>query len=131
MQRFLSSLCLPLTDEYRSGNDDLLDLTPFDTILVFRGNKDRLIDSLLVTCQVLVCHHLCEGDSSATVLREYSDVSNFFRQKWRSQSNYEPVVENIFTMWLSYPHWQRCSKLKTVLQFCVSGIMRSTYEITF
>ena len=34
-------------------------------------------------------------------------------------------------MWLSYPHWQRCIKSKTVLQFCFSGILRSTYGIAF
>ena len=131
VQQFLSGLCFALADEYRSGSDDMLDLTPFDPILVFRGNKDRLVDSLLDTCQVLVRHHLFEEDMRATVLRQYSDVSSFFREKWRSQSNDDPVVDDIFNTWLSYPHWQRCCELKNVLQICFSGLLRSPYEIIF
>ena len=119
VQRLVSGLCVVLTKEYQ--RDQVLSLIPFDPVLIFCRSKDRLVDALLDSCLLLVRHGLLEEVSCAVVLRQYSEVSSYFRQKWQSQSNDVPVVDNILSLWLSYPHWQRCAKLFEVLQLIFCG----------
>ena len=100
---------------------DALCLMPFDPTLVFSGSKDRLVASLLLTCIVLTRHRLLANDFGSTVLLQYSKVSAYFRQKWLSQSNEVPVIDDIFNLWVSYPYWQRCAELLDVIhlvQWC-------------
>ena len=51
-QQFLSGLCTALVTDYQRG--DILSLAPFDAVLVIGGSKDRLVDSLLLTCLSLI-----------------------------------------------------------------------------
>ena len=93
---------------------------PFDPVLIC-GSKDRLVDALLDTCLLLVRHCLMEEGSGAVVLRQYSELSSYFRQNWQSQSKYVPVVDDILSLWLSYPHWHWCAVLFKVLQLFFAG----------
>ena len=127
----MSGLCVALTKEYQSGSDQVLSLMPFDPVLIFCGSKDRLVDALLDTCMLLVRHRLLEEDLGAVVLRQYSEVSGHFRQKWQSQSTDAPVIDYILSLWLSYPHWQRCAELFKVLQMVFCGTLRSLYKVDF
>ena len=101
VQRFVSGLCVSLTKEYQRGSDQVLSLMSFDPVLVFYGSKDEIVDALLDTFLLLVRHRLLEEDSSAVNLRQYNEVSGFFRQKWRNQSKDVPVVDDILNLWLS------------------------------
>ena len=125
VQRFLAAgLCVELTKEYREGSDNKLCSTSFDPVLLFNGNKERLVDSLLSTCLVLVRHQLCETDVSAVIQRQYSEVCEYFRQKWRSLSNETPVVDDVINLFLIYPHWHRSAELLGVIRL---GPPRSVY----
>ena len=42
-----------------------------------------------------------------------------------------PVVEDIISMWLSYPHWDRCGQLRQVLDLVVVITVNGTYETNF
>ena len=91
VQRFLAGLFVELTKE---KSDKKLCLTSFDPVLVFNGNKDILVESLLETCLVLVRRQLW---------RQYREVCEYFRQKWQSQSNEGPVADDVLSFWLTHP----------------------------
>ena len=42
-----------------------------------------------------------------------------------------PVVEGIFSMWMAYPHWERCLQLRRVLDLVIGLTITSSYPIDF
>ena len=59
-------------------------------------------------------------------------MCEYFRQKWRSQSNEAPACCGRCTKFgLTYPHWHRCVELLDIIQLVFSGFLHSQYEANF
>ena len=68
---------------------------------------------------VLSRQKFCDSNSGAVVLQQYSEFSSYFRQKWLSQSDQLPVIDDIVQLWITYPQWQRCPELRVVFNIVV------------
>ena len=75
----------------------------FDPVLIFQESRDRLVDSLLDVCLELTRCKVIEEDMGEVVLRQYKQVSTYFRQRWLSQSDQPPVIDDLTIMWFGYP----------------------------
>ena len=124
-------MCTTLVCSYQLYTDNALCLLRVDPILVFSMAKNRLTDSLLDTCLVLVRHRHLDEERSAIVLRQYSEECASFRQKWVSQTNKNSDIEAIYNLWMSYPHWQRCAEMLDVIHLVFSCVVRSLYRVDF
>ena len=108
-----------------------LSLTPFDPALIYSGSDDRRVDALVETCAILTSHGLLDMGSGGTVQQQYHDVTQYFRRRWTALQDDVPVVEDIISMWMSYPHWDRCGQLRQVLDLVVTIAVTGTYEANF
>ena len=131
VQKLLVALCRGLTTMWQRVWPKYLSLTPFDPTLIHRGSDDRRVDALVETCAVFTSHGLLNMGSGGTVQQQYFDVTQYFKRKWTVQQDEVPVVEDIISMWLSYPHWDRCGQLRQVLDLVVVITVTGTYETNF
>ena len=131
VQKLLVALCRGLTTMWQRVWPKYLSLTPFDPTLIHSGSDDRRIDALVETCAVLTSHGLLDMGSGGTVQQQYLDVTQYFKRKWTAQPDEVPIFEDIISMWLSYPHWDRCDQLKQVLDLVVVITVTGTYETNF
>ena len=69
--------------------------------------------------------------SGGTVQQQYHDVTQYFKRRWTALQDDVPVVEDIISMWMSYPHWDRCGQLRQVLDLVVTIAVTGTYESNF
>ena len=131
VQLFLSGLCEQLLSEFQTERRSRLTFLPYDPVYMVRSTKDRLIDSFLDCCAVLTQAGLLSDDLGAVVVQQYHEVSGYFIHRWKSQSNGDPAVDDVISLWLSYPHWTRCVELLDVIQIVVCAAVRSTYICDF
>ena len=108
-----------------------LSLTPFDPTLIHSGSDDRRVDALVETCAVLTSQGLLDMGSGGTVQQQNHDVTQYFKRKLLALQDDVPVVEDIISMWMSYPHWERCGQLRQVLDLVVTITVTGTYEVNF
>ena len=80
---------------------------------------------------VLSRHNQINVDAGAVVLQQYNEVSSYLRQKWLSQSDQVPVVDDIGKLLLTYPHCRRCPELSEVFNIVVCGSLRRRYTVNF
>ena len=69
--------------------------------------------------------------SGDTVQQQYLDATQYFKRKWTALQDDVPVVEDVISMWLSYPHWERCGQLRQVLDLVIVITVTGTYETNF
>ena len=112
VQKLLVALCRELTTMWQRVWPNYLSLTPFDPTLIHSGSDDRRTDALVETCAVLTSHGLLDMGSGGTVQQQYHDVTQYFKRKWIALQDDVPVVEDIISMWMSNPHWERCGQLR-------------------
>ena len=98
--------------------------------MIHRGSDDRCIDALVGTCATLSRYQLLDDDDVTAVLRQYREVTQFFKKKWTLTEN-APVVDDMVTMWFSYPYWSRCQELLTVVNILFGLNAVGTYELDF
>ena len=108
-----------------------LSFTPFDPTLIHSGSDDRRVDALVEKCAALTSHGLLDMGSGGTVQQQYLDVIQYFKRKWTALQDDVPVVEDVISMWMSYPHWERCSELKQVLDLVITITINGNYEVDF
>ena len=92
------------------------------------GSDDRRVDALVETCALFTSHGLLDMGSGGTVQLQYIDVIQYFKRKWAAQQDEVHVVEDIISMWMSYPHWERCGQLRQVLDIVVVITVTGTNE---
>ena len=131
VQNFLLSLVTSMTSELRSGWPDQLSFIAFDATIIYAGSEDRRIDSLLGTCAVLRHHGLLDAGDGSAVLQEYQEICNYFKQRWSVLSQLLPVIDDLYSMWFSYPYWSRCQHFQSVLEAVVGLTAFPTYNLDF
>ena len=130
VQKVLGAICRELSSTWQQGTNGYLSLTPFDPELVHRGSDDRCIDYFVGTCGTLSRFHLMDDSISTAVLRQYREVTQFFKKKWAS-TDLSPVVDDVVSLWLSYPYWSRCQELLTVVKVLFGLNVNGTYVPDF
>ena len=128
VQKMLVGICRGLSGLWQRTWPQHLSLTPFDPVLIHSGSDDRCVDSLVATCAVLTAHGLDDG---GVVQQQYREVTQFFKRRWASTAEELPVVEDIFALWMSYPHWERCEQLRQVIDLAFSAVATSSYRADF
>ena len=108
VQKMIAGLCRGLSGLWQRTWPKHLSLTPFDPVLIHQGSDDRRVDSLVETCAVLTAYGLVELDDGGVVQQQYREITQFFKKRWSFSTDEMPAVENIFAVWMSYPHWGRC-----------------------
>ena len=131
VQKLLVALCTGLTAMWQRVWPSYLSLTPFDPALIYSGSDDRRVDALVETCAVLTSHGLLDMGSGGTVQQQYHDVTQYFKRRWTALQDDVHVFEDIISMWMSYPHWDRCGQLRQVLDLVVTIAVTGTYEANF
>ena len=131
VQKLLVALCRNLSSMWQRVWPNYLSFTPFDPTLIHSGSDDRRVDALVETCAVLTSHGLLDMGSGGTVQQQYLDVIQYFKRKWTALQDDVPVVEYVISMWMSYPHWERCSELKEVLDLVITITITGNYEVDF
>ena len=71
-----------------------------------------------------------DDSTSTAVLRQYREVTQFFKKKW-ALTDLSPVVDDVVSLWLSYPYWSRCRKLLTVVKVLFGLSVNGTYVPDF
>ena len=99
-------------------------------MLVHGGSEDRCIDALVGTCVTLSRYNLMSDDLAAAILRQYREVTKFFKNKWTLIEG-APVVDDVISLWFSYPYWSRCQKLLSVLNLLFGLAVVGTYTPNF
>ena len=46
-------------------------------------------------------------------------------------SQLSPVIDDLYSMWLSYPHWARCQHFRSVFEAFVGRTVFSEYDLDF
>ena len=132
VQKMLVGICRGLSGLWQRTWPQHLSLTPFDPVLIHSGSDDRCVDSLVATCAVLTAHGLVGLDDGEVVQQQYREVTQFFKRRWASTAEELPVVEDIFALWMSYPHWERCEQLRRqVIDLAFSAVATSSYLADF
>ena len=131
VQKMLVGICRGLSELWQRTWPQHLSLTPFDPVLIHSGSDDRCVDSLVATCAVLTAHGLVGLDDGGVVQQQYREVTQFFKRRWASTAEELPVVEDIFALWMSYPHWERCEQLRQVIDLAFSAVATSSYRADF
>ena len=126
VQLFLRGLCETLLSEFLVELYNRLDLQALDPQAMFSRSEDRAVDYFMDCCLVLTRFNLLADDVGAAVLQQFKAAS-YFLQRWRNQLSECPVVDNVFNLWLSYPHWSRCTALLDVNQIVFCNSLRSMY----
>ena len=130
VQKLMGVVCREVTGAWEQGAISHFSMTPFDPELIHRGSDDRCIDALVGTCATLSRYQLLDDDDVTAVLRQYREVTQFFKKKWTLTEN-APVVDDVVTMWFSYPYWSRCQELLTVVNILFGLNAVGTYELDF
>ena len=131
VQKMLMSLCRGLSGLCQRTWPKHPSLTPFDLVLIHQGSDDRRVDSLVETCAVLTAHGLVDLDDGGVVQQQYREVTQFFRKRWSFSADELPAVEDVIAMWLSYPHWGRCTQLRQIIDLMSSVVVVSSYRADF
>ena len=131
VQKMLVGICRGLSGLWQRTWPLHLSLTPFDPVLIHSGSDDRCVYSLVATCAVLTAHGLVGLDDGRVVQQQYREVTQFFKRRWASTAEELPVVEDIFALWMSYPHWERCEQLRQVIDLAFSAVATSSYRADF
>ena len=74
--QFTHGLCVALETEYQDDQVNRLCLMPFYPVLMFKGSKYRLIDSLFETCLVLSRDLLIDQDCGSHVMQYTTEGFN-------------------------------------------------------
>ena len=130
VQKLLGVICTELVGTWQCGAIDHFSLTPFDPLLVHGGSDDRCIDALVGTCATLSRYKLMSDTIAANTLRQYREVTQFFNTKWTLIEGM-PAVDDVITMWFSYPYWSRCQELLSVLNLLFGLAVVGTYNPNF
>ena len=128
VRKSLRSLCELCVVEVDLGWIRHLSLMPFDPELDYRGSLDRLVDMLVANVSILSFSDLCQSDDGGVIVQQYREVYGYFNHR---SSSGMPVVDDVLTMWLSYPHWIRCPELLNVVEVMFSGMLQWDYVIDF
>ena len=131
VQKMLVGICRGLSGLWQRTWPQHLSLTPFDPVLIHSGSDDRRVDSLVATCAVLTAHGLVGLDDGGVVQQQYREVTQFSKRRWAFTTEELPVVEDIFALWMSYPHWERCDQLRHVIDLAFSAVATSSYRADF
>ena len=131
VQKMLVGICRGLSGLWQRTWPQHLSLTPFDPVLIHSGSDDRCVDSLVATCAVLTAHGLVGLDDGGVAQQQYREVTQFFKRSWAFTTEELPVVEDIFALWMSYPHWERCEQLRQVIDLAFSAVAISSYRADF
>ena len=62
------------------------------------------------------------------IIQQYREVVQYFQKRW---STGMPVIDDIVSLWLSYPNWSRCPELLTVVEVLFSGLIHGDYQTDF
>ena len=69
-------------------------------------------------------------DIAAVTLRQYREVTQFFKNKWMLIEGV-PVMDDVISMWFSYPYWSRCQELLLVLNVLFGLTVVGSYNPNF
>ena len=127
----LVGLCRRLSGLWQRTWPKHLSLTPFDPVLIHQGSDDHRVDSLVETCAVLTAHGLVDLDDGGVVQQQYREVTQFFKKRWSFSAEERPAVEDVIAIWLSYPHWGRCTQLRQIVDLMFSVVVVSSYRADF
>ena len=130
VQKLLGALCRDVAGTWQCSSLDHFSLTPFDPVLINGGSADRCIDAFVVICAILSRHNLVDDSCVTTILKQYREVTQFFKKKWTLAES-APVVDDMVALWVSYPYWARCKELLTVIQLLFGFSMVGNYEPDF
>ena len=130
VQKLLGSVYKELAGTWQRGAIDHFSLTPFDPVLVHSGSEDPCIDALVGTCATLSRKNLVDDTMAAVILRQYREVTQFFKNKWTLIEG-TPAVDDVITLWYSYPYWSRCQELLSVLDILFGLAVFGTYSPNF
>ena len=108
-----------------------LSITLFDPALIHSGLDDRCVDALVETCAAFTADGLLETCDGGLVPQQNLEVTQYFKRRWTAVQDEVPVNEYVFSMWMSYPHWERCLQLKRVLELVTGLTFTSSYPIDF
>ena len=87
-------------------------------------------DALVGMCAILSRHNLVDDSCVTTILKQYREVTQFFKKKWTLAES-APVVDDVVALWVSYPYWPRCKELLTVIQLLFGFSMVGNYDPDF
>ena len=130
-QKLLVGLCSGLTKTWQREWPMYLSFTPFDPPLIHSGSDDRRVVALVETCAAFTAHGLLETFDGGLVQHNNLEVTQFFKRRWTAVQDEVPVVEDIFSMRMAYPHWERCLHLRRVLDLVIGLTITSSYPIDF
>ena len=131
VQKLLSGLCVGLTHMWQKVWSPYFSLTPFDPDLIHGGSDDRRTDALVETCAVFTGCGLLDMDHGGAVQQEYLEVAQYFKRRWSALQESVPAVEDIVSMWMSYPHWDRKQHLRRVVDLVFGIVIVSPYVADF
>ena len=115
VQKLLGVVCRKLSSTWQRGTIGHLSLIPFDLELVHLGFDDRCINALVGACTTHSRFHLMDDSTSTVLLRQYREVAQLFQKKC-SLTDLPPAVDDVISLWLSYPFWSRCQELLAVFK---------------
>ena len=127
VQKLLVGLCNGLTSMWQRVWAMCFSLNPFDPDLIHSGSDDRRTDVLVETCAVLTARGLLDIDRGGAVQQEYLEVTQYFKRRWSALQEGVPVVEDVISMWMSYPHWERNQHLRRVVDLVFGIVVVSPY----
>ena len=131
VQKLLVGLCNGLTSMWQRLWAMCSSLTPFDPDLIHSGSDDRRTDALVETSAVLTARGLLDMDHGEAVQQEYLDVTQYFKKRWSALQEGVPVIEDVISMWMSYPHWERNQHLRRVVDLVFGIVVMSPYVNDF
>ena len=131
VQNFFRTVCEACIGDYDQGWVKHLSLLPLDPYAIQSVSMDRLTDILVGTFSVLSFGDLCRGDHGAIILQQYSEVVNYFKHRWESNASVVPVIDDVMSLWLSYPSWDRCQEFRGIVEILFVGMLHDSYAADF
>ena len=105
--------------------------THFDPALIHSLSNHRRVDAFLETCAVLTAYGLIDLDDGGTVQQQYLDVTHYFKRGWSALQDELPNLKDIISLWMLYPHWERCQHLTQVVDLAFGIAVTSAYRTDF
>ena len=102
----------------------------FDSYLIQYESLDRLTDILVDVVSVLSFSDLCSSDTGGVIVFQYREMVSYLRQPLEVRGTGMPVLEDVVSLWFSYPLLDRC-RVCTVMQIVFCGIPTGPNKMDF
>ena len=131
VHNLLTSVCREVVTQFHHNWIPHKSFTLFDPVQIQSGSDDLRVDSLVATCAVLTTYGIIANNNGGVIQRQHREVTQFFRKRWAGTRETGSGVEDVISLWLSYPCWDRCAEIREVLELVCGICLVSTYDANF